>query len=49
MIRNIFGSIIVVVGAFVFQIGFILMTEDMQERFAKKFVEKISVFTGGVK
>ena len=42
IIRNIFGAIITIIGTFIFQIGFVLMTEDMQDSFAQKLVEKFS-------
>jgi hypothetical protein len=41
MIKNIIGSVFVVVGAFIFQIGYNIMDKNLQERFAKSFVEKI--------
>jgi hypothetical protein len=40
MIRNLLGAVLVIIGAFIFQIGFVIMKEDMQESFARKFVEK---------
>lgn len=41
-IRNLLGSLVVVTGAFIFQMGYFLMTEDMKNRFAQKFIEKLS-------
>lgn len=40
-IRKIVGAIIVIVGAFIFQIGFVIMPKDMQEIFAEKFAKTL--------
>lgn len=45
MIRNIIGSVIVILGAFIFQIGFVIMTDDMQEIFAEKFIDELKLYT----
>jgi hypothetical protein len=41
MIRNLIGTIIVVIGACIFRIGFNIMPEDTKDKIADKFVEKL--------
>lgn len=38
MIRDFLGSVLVVIGAMIFQLGFLVMTKEMQDRFATRMV-----------
>lgn len=40
-LRNIFGSVITVLGAVLFQIGVLTMSPDMREIFVDKFIKNM--------
>lgn len=41
MIRNLIGSVLVIVGAYMFQFGYMAMDENMKEKVARKFIENL--------